>query len=333
MIDAQSPEQLHFDSDLLAPDERFARYRALYNGGVDASLIDGAFAVQVRGWRLDRAVLFDRRLNGVAHRRASDRAGRDGFDHFTVTVVLGGRFEVDVGDGARRIEPGQGVVLDMLQPVSNRSAHAHIRTVSMARERVAAAAAGVGDDLHGRRIGGDRAAMLADYLDALTQRLAHLDATALPPVTDALVSLIALVLGAPAGLDDAAQREARRAGQVRTIIDRHLGDAAFGMADLSRLSGLSRSTLYRVVADRGGVAGLIRERRLERLRQQLLDPDEARPFATLAYAAGFASESHASTAFLDRFGLRPGQYRVAHGLFDDVGDPGVQIRRWHDEMR
>ena len=333
MIAPPSPEELHFDSDTLPPEERFARYRELYKGGVDASMIDGAFMARVRGWRLDRAILFDRRLDGVAHQRTSDRAGRDGFDHFTVTLVLGGRFEVDVGEGPRTIEPGQGIVLDMLQPVSNRSVNAHIMTVSMARERIAVAVAGVADDLHGRLIGGPRTAVLRAFLGGLTTALEHLDATALPPATDALVSLIALVLGAPAGLSDTAQRDARRAGQVRTIIDRHLGDAAFGMADLIRLSGLSRSTLYRILADRGGVAGLIRERRLERLRQQLLDPVETRPFATLAYVAGFAGESHASAAFLDRFGLRPGQYRVAHGLFDDIDDPGVQIRRWHDEMR
>lgn len=305
----------------------------MYQGGTDVSLIEGAFAARIRGWRLDRAVLFDRRLSGVAHARTRDRAGRDGFDHFTLTLALGGWFEIDAGDGLQRMDAGQGILLDMLQPMANRSVDAHTLTISMARDRIVAAAAGATDDLHGRMIGGDRTALLADYMRALTHRLERLDATALTPATDALVSLIALALGAPAGLDDTAQREARRAGQIRTIIDRHLGDSSFGTGELSRLSGLSRSTLYRVLAERGGVAGLIQERRLERLRQQLLDPTEARPFATLAYAAGLASESHASAAFLDRFGLRPGQYRRAHGLFDDPDDPGLQMRRWHDEMR
>lgn len=326
-------EHLRFDSTTLAPADRFARYRQLYEGGTDASLIDGQFAARVRGWRLDRAVLFDRTLSGVAHARTRDRAGRDGFDHFTVTLVLSGGFEVDVGAGPQRIEPQQGIVLDMLQPMANRSTAAHVLTLSMARDRIAAAAMRATDDLHGRVIGGDRTALLTDYTLALARRLECLDATALSPATDALVSLIALALGAPAGLDDTAQREVRRAGQIRAIIDRNLADAAFGTADLSRLSGLSRSTLYRVLADRGGVAGFIQEQRLEHLRQRLLDPAETRPFAGLAYAAGFASDSHASSAFLAHFGLRPGQYRVAHGLFDDPGDPGLQMRRWHDEMR
>ena len=330
---APSPEELLFDSTTVAAADRFALYRQLYEGGSDASLIDGAFVARVRGWRLDRAVLFDRRLNGVAHARTRDRAGRDGFDHFTVTLMLGGKLEVDAGAGMQRLKIGQGILFDMLQTMASRSLNAHFLTLSIARDRIMAAAAGTTDDLHGRLIGGDRTALLADYLHALTSRLERLDATALAPATDALVSLIALALGEPAGLDDTAQREARRAGQIRAIIDRHLEDSAFGTTDLSRLSGLSRSTLYRVLADRGGVAGLIRERRLERLRQQLLDPAEDRPFATLAYGAGFATESHASAAFLDRFGLRPGQYRLAHGLFDDPDDPGLQLRRWHDEMR
>ncbi len=328
-----TPEQLQFDSATLDPADQFARYRELYAGGGDVSLIGGTFAARVRGWRLDRAVIFERWLNGVVHSRTRDRAGRDGFDHFTLTLVLGGQSEIDAGDGPQRIEPGQAILLDMLQPMANESAAAHIITLSMARERIAAAASGIAGDLHGRVVGGERVALLADYLRALTQRLARLDATALTPATDALLSLVALALGAPTGLDDSAQREARRAGQIRTIIDRHLGEATFGTDDLILLSGLSRSSLYRALADRGGVAGFIQERRLERVRQQLLHPEEDRPFAALVYAAGFASESHASTAFLERYGMRPGQYRQAHGLFEDEGDPGLQFRRWHDEMR
>ena len=327
------PDQLDFDSAAIDPDERFARYRTLYQGGADVSLTGSAFAVHVRGWRLARAMMFDRWMNGVAHTRTLDRAGRDGFDHFTLTLVLAGDYEIDVGDGPQRIEPGQGVLLDMLQPTANRSTDVHLLTASLARDRVAAAAMGATDDLHNRVLAGPGTALLIDYALALVARLDTLAETAHAPAIDALVSLVALALGAPAGLDDQARQAARRAGQIRAIIDRHIGEAGFDTNDLMRLSGLSRSTLYRVLADRGGVAGFIQDRRLEYLRRRLLDPEETRPFAALAYAAGFASESHASSAFLDRFGLRPSQYRRAHGLFDDPADPGLRLRHWLDEVR
>ena len=103
-------DTLSFDSDAHAPDERFGRYRSLYAGGADAvalgDAVSGAVSAYVRAWRLDRAVIFDRRVAGIGHERDEQRVVETGFDHFTVTLLLAGQFEVDAGAGFTRSSRG-----------------------------------------------------------------------------------------------------------------------------------------------------------------------------------------------------------------------------------
>ncbi len=136
-------------------------------------------------------MLFDRRLDGVAHACRADRAGRDGFDHFTLTLVRSGHFAVDAGLGFFEIAPGEGLLLHMLRSSASRIVGGHIVTISLSRDRIGAIA-GPMVNLHGRALGAGRMGLLADYAAALTTRL---DTTALKSATDALMALAAVALG------------------------------------------------------------------------------------------------------------------------------------------
>jgi AraC-like DNA-binding protein len=59
-----------------------------------------------------------------------------------------------------------------------------------------------------------------------------------------------------------------------------------------------------------GVAGWIRQRRLERSRRDLLDPAMlARPAGAIGTRWGLGSPAHFSRLFRAAYGLPPGQYR------------------------
>ena len=301
-----SPEQLRFSSDALPEGERFERYRTLYARGADATRIGAVFRAEVTGWRLDRALLFDRHLDGVGHERGAARLPGDGFDHFTLTLPLAGTVEIDTGWGWHTLGPGEIMLLDMLRPARNRMTGAHLITVSLARERVEAASGDV-DALHGVVLPAEQAGLLADYVQALARRMPGLPASVIPAATQPIATLLAVVLAA----DGEALQLPGHADRVRQLIDARLGDPSFVAATAIAASGLSRATLYRLFQPFGGLALYIRRRRLNRVRAALADPADGRTFAQIAHASGFASDGHCNRLFQEAFGARPGEFRGA----------------------
>ena len=319
-------KQLGFDGAVFAPAARFGAYHDLYAAGTDVERLGTGFAAAMTGWRLDRSLLYDRRLAGAGHRRDAARVRRDGLDHLTLTLVVAGTFHVDAGDGWRRVLPGEIALLDMTRPSGNRAPDAHVVTMSTARARVEGAI----DEprrLHGWVIGATHGALLADHMQSLTRHAANLDEAALMPVARVGIELLA---AAVTGDGAAATPAFERIDRVRAFIEAHLFDPAIGPEAVLGSFGLSRATLYRDFQHWGGLASYIRMRRIEALRERLADAEETRSLAALAELVGFSSEVRLSEAFLRAFGVRPGAYRQA--VRDEQGAARA-IRRMHEWQR
>lgn len=330
---ADTREVLRFDSGAFAPEERFERYRRLYAVGADVTAIGPDVRARVAAWRLDRAILYDRALNDLQHARTRERVVQDGFDHFTLTMVLSGRHEIDLGEGLRTLPIGGAIIVDTSATSRNRTLDGHIVTVSMARDRLIAVAGR--DDLHGHLLSPARAELLIDYTRALLGRISTLDAAMVEPATTALMALVAgaAALNQGAAQSSSAIRDALLIGRVRALVDAHLTDPDFGARDVIGSTDLSRATLYRSFQAHGGIAGYIRARRLETIRLALVDGEDRRSFADIAFAAGFASEAHASRLFQRRVGQRPGEYRMRMAEIGTAALPIRQMRAWQDEVR
>lgn len=328
LLSVAAPEQLRFSSDALPPAERFERYRTLYAGGAAAAQMGPDFRAEVTGWRLDRAVLFHRELNDVGHARPVERLASDGFDHFTLTLLLAGAMDVDAGWGWQALRVGEPLLLDMTQPASNRMRDARVVTVSLGRERVAAASSEV-DQLHGLTLPAAQAGLLTDYLRSLVARVGDLPASCIPAATQPIGMLLAVALAAGG---DALQLPGH-ADRVRQLIEARLSDPSFNANEAVVASGLSRATLYRLFRRHGGLANYLRRRRLDRVRTALADPLNRRPFADLAHAAGFASESHAARLFHDAFAIRARDFRAAAIARSDDGTPVGRMEYLVEEVR
>ena len=74
---------------------------------------------------------------------------------------------------------------------------------------------------------------------------------------------------------------------------------------------VSRASLYRLFADRGGIMRYVQERRLLAVRAALSDPVETRRLSRLAADLGFKSEAHFSRSFRTRFGVTASAHRKA----------------------
>jgi hypothetical protein len=80
-------ERFNFSSLDRPAASAFNDYVELYKNGSDVARGRGPFHAQVRAWRLDGVLLFERRLSGAVHSR-KERTVTDDFSHIVLTLVL-----------------------------------------------------------------------------------------------------------------------------------------------------------------------------------------------------------------------------------------------------
>jgi AraC-like DNA-binding protein len=99
--------------------------------------------------------------------------------------------------------------------------------------------------------------------------------------------------------------------RVHAFIEDQLADPELTPATVARAHHLSLRSLYKLFeGERISVASLIRQRRLERCRRDLLDPSLGNvPVSTIAARWGLPSAAHFSRAFRATYGASPVEYR------------------------
>ena len=155
--------------------------------------------------------------------------------------------------------------------------------------------------------------LLGDYMMALEHHL--------PGVTEADLSRLARVIGAIVAVAIAPsagrvavagpQIDVGRKERVRRVIRKHLRTPTFRPSILCRLVGMSRSNLYRLFEDAGGVARYIQRERLLEAHAVLADPANTQSISSIAEDLCFADASSFSRAFKREFGHSPGELRSA----------------------
>lgn len=146
----------------------------------------------------------------------------------------------------------------------------------------------------------------------------------------AIVDMLAVALAARPGEPDGVPADSRQRAlmlRIHAFVESRLPDPRLGPVTVATAHHISVRYLHRLFEAQGEtVAGLIRRRRLERCRSDLLDPRLAdRTLAATAARWGLRSPAHFSRLFRDAYGLPPGEFRRAHGTDDPPyleGGPG-----------
>jgi AraC-like DNA-binding protein len=295
-------------------------YRELYGWGAELFQEGAYFRADITALRLDGVLLFERRLHGIRHERNEERVLQTGFDHHIFQWTLAGVVEFDVNGSFQSLRPGESVLLDAGRVLRMRFADAHLFTASIAKD-LANAAASEGSH-HGRRILPERTRNLRDFWSRLSP-------SGLGGITAAeQAQLVVNLLSALAPEGERTPAEARRRlslirrALVRDYVDANLARRDLDADGVAAAAGMSRATLYRLMAPHGGIASYIRKHRLAKL-ERLLAAGDGRRLSELADHLGFADASHMSRQFRAVAGVSPGHYRV-----DDDSDATAGRRRW-----
>ncbi|ORE90454.1 helix-turn-helix domain-containing protein [Aurantimonas sp. 22II-16-19i] len=299
---------VQFSTETMRPADRFEAYRSLYAGGTDAIRLGSQFSARLEARPLGEIVAFERWLDHVGHDRTMRRIRQDGFEHFVMQLNLSGRLVAHTGDGAAEVRPGEIILLDTRRPYRTECDRSHILTFSIARYVVERAFFGP-EELHGRILSPPGSALLADFMISLNRHARTLSDDALTSMMTVFTELLAIALrpGEAGGSSTAAAGAKLEA--ARRVIEAELPRRDLGPDLIAMRIGVSRSRLYELFKPLGGVASYVQLRRAHRFRALLSQPRDLRSIAELAFACGFASESHASRSFRATFAVPPGQFR------------------------
>ncbi len=171
--------------------------------------------------------------------------------------------------------------------------------------------AGLDLDRRGVRFDPARNRLLQARLIALYRELPQTDPAQVPALRNELLGFCRRVLD-PSSAKDVLEGAALDRGQLALAhrhVLAHLGEPDLSPASIAASLGISRATLYRAFAPRGGVMGYVQDQRYRSLRDALADPHELRSIAELAAAHGLTSLPSASRGFRARFGMTAREWR------------------------
>ncbi|KRD95880.1 hypothetical protein ASE63_12770 [Bosea sp. Root381] len=155
--------------------------------------------------------------------------------------------------------------------------------------------------------------LLGDYIALLERSFVDLEAEDVPRLTNAVRAMVLACTGPSSDRLDIAtsQINLTRREKARQFIDRNLREPGLDATLLCREIGMSRTQLYRLFHDDGGVARYIRQRRLLRSYADLSDPSNSTSINAIADSLCFEDASSFSRAFKQEFDLNPRDVRAA----------------------
>lgn len=295
-----------------------AGLQPLYDGTLAAGAVVPADAV-LSYHHLGAIVLAVERGPAQIVVRTPQRIAAQMLDHVVLRIHSGGPIQVEVADCADRAGSGDLVLFDLAEPVRLAMPAGASVTVVVPRRRLVDAFAD-GSVPRGRILDGGReplVRLLSSHLRDLADTLGAATPTQMAELVPATLVLCRIVVAAAAGKNRdrepdggtavAGDRPEPLALAVRRYIEAHV--ATVDVPALRGQFGLSRSALYGLFTDAGGVHAYIRQRRLARALRELTEPGlERRPkLARLAHDCGFSGPQVFSRAFRRQFGISPMQ--------------------------
>lgn len=262
-------------------------------------VIEGEFCSRSNGELLIGRTTFS--AQSFVHSR--QKIQTTGLDDYVLQLFVAGSMRGNVGERTVHVRPGDLYILDLGRVCESQSSDGARLTMMIERGRLEQLVGRA--DLHGMIFRREQPInrLLTDFLTELwnvSLGLSYADSMVAVNVVSRLVK---------GGLGDCTPLLSEewdialttvRSNTLR-YIDAHLAQPELGVEFILRRFGVSRAALYRAFELDGGVARVIRERRLNAARA-LLSHATGQSIAQVAYTYGFTNQSQFFKAFRRQFG-------------------------------
>jgi AraC-like DNA-binding protein len=306
----------------------------LFDVSLEGENATAAFRGDVTGFHLGDCLTFNNASVSQRLVRSHALARRSDTDHIMIQSQTAGHYKADYSGRTVELRPGDIGFYDFGRTSSSLDPDFTRITLIVPRNRLPARFRE--RNLHGVVLDGAKGStrLLAGYMKSLFETAEQLTTKEAAAAVDAVFLLADGAWEASRGMDPEQQAVCRTTLQLaRSYIDEHLTKRKLGPESIAAALHLSRTTLYRLFAEEGGIHAYITARRLDRCFDAIVN-DRARRISITetAFAHGFNSEAHFSRAFRARFGASPSEVR---GLVKSLVsarvtnfDPSATIYDW-----
>lgn len=316
---------LFLTTDVVDPQLRTDAWREITRPLFDTSprlkktLLEGSLTSRSIGGILIGPTTF----NAQQYRRDQRIILRSGLDSYLLQLFVEGALVGDCDGTAVSARPGDITVFDLARTFSSQVSPGSTISLILPRARIEKAAGG--RSLHGAVLAFENPVtrLLADFIVGLSNAAPDLDRSDAIAMEDAVLDLLAAgisrrELGAEAAAAPLAKILRQR---VLEFIDANLFEPELGPTLLMARFRVSRAHLYRMFTADGGVASVVRDKRLDAAYQELIGRGGGpqRSLTDMAYGLGFSSSAQFAKAFRARFSITPSEARQ-EGAAAGAGD-------------
>jgi AraC-like DNA-binding protein len=270
------------------------------------------FPAEIHLWKLGGLAMSRTSAPPVKVARTRGHLRHDPVDHWIISYCTRGAHSAVTAGSSLEVPPKVPLLWSLGQEFVHERTHSDRVHVYMMRDSFRDIAPLL-DAALGSVLDTPLGHLLGDYVIALERRLPELAEADLSRLSNAVGAMVAAAVAPSAERIAIADRQIDlgRKERVRQTVRRHLRTPTLTPATLSRVVGMSRSNLYRLFENTGGVARYIQRERLVEAHAVLSDPATARSISAIAEDLCFADASSFSRAFKREFGLSPGEVRAA----------------------
>jgi AraC-like DNA-binding protein len=316
-----------FSTLSLRPREQFDGWRSWYRAIFDVlpkEQDSGSFPAEIRMWKLGGMAMSRTDAPPVNVVRTKHHLRREPIDHWIISYCARGAHSAVTAGSSLEVPARVPFLWSLGQEFVHERTHVERIQFFLARD----AFGDIGpvlDAALGTALDTPLGHLLGEYMLALEQRLPMVAEPDLPRLATAVGAMVAAAV-APSAERVAVARpqiDVGRMEKVRRTVQRHLRTPTLRPATLWRLVGMSRSNLYRLFDDSGGVARYIQRQRLLAAHEMLADPDNPLSISAIAEEFCFADASAFSRAYRREFGRTPSDTRgAAQSELTPDGMPG-----------
>ena len=308
-------EKIYFSTDLVAPEFRTDAWRAIAKPLYEVSEFVGDQKIPLEGSIRSNIIggmyLGAIRFNKQIYHRSRSTIIQSGLDDYLFQICLSGSVVADCDGIDLSAGVGDVCIIDLNRPLKTDAFSGATILAILSRAKVDRAVGSL--MLHGTvlKAACPMTRLFADYMIGLSAMGQELNTQEAINLENAAISLLAACLtgkGLPQYPDNTMKTEISYVLRRRVLefIEQNLTLPELGPVFLTRRFKVSRAHLYRMFMSDGGVAKIIREKRLDAAYLQLIHPSNVNKTVTeIAHQYCFSSNSHFLRAFRSYFDATP----------------------------
>jgi AraC-like DNA-binding protein len=304
-----------FSSENLEKPQQFRAWREHLAPVFDVRLpdtvsADDGFTVRQAIWNLGGMLLVQQSAPPFSFERSREQVRFSPIDHWQITFLRAGQTWTAVDMSVAENRPGMVEIRSLGQPFRGRAIATESVSLIIPVDRFAARG-GLPEASHHVVLGGHRAKLMIDFVSSVEDSLGRLTQEGLGSVRSSLIEIVFDTVSSLVGTSGEPDPVSNVGlmTRARRYIQTNLASEELTPDALSRELAISRTRLYELFENSGGVLKYIRERRLLAAHAMLTNVSDTRKIADIAATFGFDSAANFSRAFTQQFGYSPSSVR------------------------